>query len=300
MINWLRRILTGQSEEVSDLKLGLALGGGGVRGFAHVGVLRVLDGAGIPVDAIAGTSIGAIIGGVYALNPDFGAAPLVKEIMDLGLSVPVSMESSPGDSESFVERLREFVQTERFLVDTLWGWGVFPDKAITEALKRVTLGKSLEEARIPVAVVAVDLLSGERVVFTEGSATMALRASSAIPGFIPPLRHTGQLLADGALVDEVPTDVVREMGMDLVVAVDVSQEGKHVQIHNGLEAFLRAVELGALARERHYVRDSDYIIHPEFEQPVFALDFSKAELCVEAGARAAQRALPEIIDLLKR
>lgn len=300
MTDLLKRIAVRVAGKKRAASLGLALGGGGVRGLAHVGVLRVFEREGISVQAIAGSSMGAIVGATYALNPEFIHEPLGPELMELGISDFPGPDVTPRDRDSFLDRLRQFIDTERFLLDTLWGWGILPEEPIAESLTRLTLGKNLEEARIPVAAVAIDLLSGEKVVFRAGPAALALQASSAIPGFFPPVRHGEQLLADGAFVDVVPAGVVREMGADVVIAVDVDQEERRVEVHNGLEAFLRAVELCARHHKHHHLEFADLVIRPEFGEPIRALDFSKAEICLEAGLQAADRALPEVERLLRR
>jgi NTE family protein len=152
---------------------------------------------------------------------------------------------------------------------------------------------------VPLEAVATDLLSGEQVIFRKGPASLALQASSALPGFFPPVKHEGRLLADGAFVDLVPADVVRKMGARFVVAVDVDQESMPVEVTNGLQAFLRGIDIGARHHKRHHFRQVDLVIRPEFGGPVDSLDFSKAELCVEAGLCAAERALPSLRRMLE-
>lgn len=299
MAKWFRKIAN-RAQGHKRPGIGLALGGGGVRGLAHVGVLQVLERRGIRVEAIAGSSMGAIAGGAFALNPDVIHRPLAEEVMGLVDLFPSTPEIPPDDEDSLLDRVRQFIETERFLLDALWGWGVVPERPIAESLQRLTRGKNLEEASIPVAAVAIDLLSGEKVVFRRGPAAMALQASAAIPGLFPPVRQGDRLLADGAFVDVVPAGVVRELGCERVVAIDVEQEGLRVEIHNGLQAFLRAVELCSRHHKRHHLEYADLVIRPDFGEPIQALDFSKAAICLEAGVRAAEEAMPRIERLLNR
>ncbi len=299
MSGWLKRITGHARRHEPPVVVGLALGGGGVRGLAHIGVLRVLERAGVPIHLIAGTSMGAIVAGAYGLNPAALQDPITPDILNLGIPTPPRADVAPGDKESLLDRVREFIDTERFLIDTLWGWGVVPAEPVTEFLNRLTLGRNLEESRIPIAAVAIDLLSGERVIFRQGPATLALQASSAIPGFFPPVRHQGRLLADGAFVDVVPADVAREMGAQKVIAVDVDQEEFRVEVRNGLEAFLRAVELCSRHHKRHHLEHADLVIRPRFGRPIFGLDFSKAEHCLQAGIAAAEEALPQVKALVE-
>lgn len=300
VLNWLNRIGDLWRTTKGPPTLGLALGGGGVRGLAHIGVLTVLDRQGIPVHAIAGTSMGAIIGAAYALSSEFDRKRLTRQVIELGIKPPISLNTPDVESEGFLDRLRRFIDIERFLLSTMLGWGTFEETGLADALEKLTSGKRLEDATVPLAVVATDLLNGEKVVFKNGPASLALQASSALPGFFPPVRHEGKLLADGAFVDLVPTDVVREMGARFIVAVDVDQEIMRMEINNGLQAYLRAIDIGARHHKRHHIRRADLVLRPDFGEPVESLDFSKAELCIEAGMRATERVLPTLLRLLKR
>ena len=193
MIKGLKRIAMHKRKSHSDFRLGLALGGGGVRGLAHIGVLSVFHREAIPIKAIAGSSMGAIIGAAYALNPEFNKEDLAQRVAELGISLPNGLNEDKRDKNSFLKRLRQFIDAEKFMVDALWGWGILPESKISESLRRLTLGKKLEEGMIPIAVVTTDLLRGEKVVFKEGPADFALRASSALPGFLPPIQFQDRL-----------------------------------------------------------------------------------------------------------
>ncbi len=296
--NWLNKFIHCLRQPQATKTLGLALGGGGVRGMAHIGVLTVLQKAGIPIYAIAGTSMGAIVGAAFGLSPEFDKDHLVRQVMDLDFKPALPLGVSEKDREGFFEHVRRFLDVERFLIDAMWGWGPFERKIVADAMDRLTLGKSLEESRIPLAIVAADLLSGEEVVFRKGPASFALQASSALPGFFPPVKQGERLLVDGAFVDLVPVDVVRTMGTSVVVAVDVDQGAAQGDISNGLQAFLRSVEIGARHHKRLHLKMADLVIHPEFGEHVDSFDFSKATLCVEAGVQAAERAVPKLLQLM--
>ncbi len=295
-----KRIITSWRTPKKTPTLGLALGGGGVRGLAHAGVLTVFEREGIPIHAIAGTSMGAIIAGAYVLSPDFNSKHLAQQAIDLGISTPARSSTVRKDQSTFLERLRLFIDVERFLFDSLWGWGTLPEIPVADALAKLTLGKGLEEGKIPIAVVATNLHSGEKVVFKEGPATIALQASAAIPGFFPPVLYQGSLLADGGFIELVPASVVRQMGVDLVIAVDVNQDNVRVEINNGLQALLRAVDISAHHHKHHYLELADLVIRPEFGEAIDTLDFAKIELCINAGMRAAERAIPDVRRLLSK
>lgn len=293
-MNWFKK----KTAENNDRTVGLALGGGGVRGLAHAGVLSVLDREGIPIEAIAGSSMGAIVGAAYALHPDFDPEGFVRQVDAMGISVPSGLNEDQRDKNSFLKRLRQFIDAERVIVDAAIGWGILSDKQVVEFLNELTQGKNLDDGRTKLAVVAIDLLNGDKIVFKEGPATLAVQASSALPGFLPPVLYEDRLLADGAFVDLVPTEVVRQMGVDFVIAVDVDQEGMQVEVRNGVEAFLRAVELCARHHKRHHLKSADLVIRPDFGKPINPLDVSKAQLCIEAGVQAAEQGLPELSELL--
>ena len=298
MHQWLRKLIGSSRESTGFRTHGLALGGGGVRGLAHIGVLTVLDREMISIHAIAGTSMGAIVGAAYGLSENFDRERLTKQVMELGIKSPLTFNASEREREGFFEHIRQFLDVEKFLIDTTWGWGVFEKSIVVDALDALTSGKKLEEARIKLAAVATDLLSGKKIIFTRGPASLALQASSALPGFFPPVKYEQTLLVDGAFVDLVPTDVVRDLGATVVVAVDVDQEDVQPEINNGLQAFLRATEIGARHRKRYHLKLADLVIRPDFGEPVDSFDFSKAELCVEAGIRATQSQLPALRRIL--
>jgi len=275
-------------------RVGLALGGGGVRGLAHVGVLRVLAEAGVPIDSIAGVSMGAIVATAYALTERFPDDLLaLVGSFDVGAFKALPRSSEPGGVWTSVRRL---IDVERFLISNLFSWGVVHDKgaALAEAL---TGERRLEDAKVPLGIVACDLRSGESVVFRTGSAALALQASAALPGFFRPVEHDGRLLADGGYVGVVPTWVAREMGADVVIAVDADPMHALDDIQDGLHALLRALDITSQRYKEALLDDADVVIRPDFGGPVETLDFSRIDECVEAGARAARAALPAIAAL---
>lgn len=298
MIKRLKKIFSRGEKKRLAFRVGLALGGGGVRGLAHAGVLSVFERENIPLHAIAGSSMGAIIAAAYTLNPGYSKESLTELMLELDVSVPKRLKSPGPEEPSLLNRFRQFINLERFILSSVSGWGVFPEELVIEALNKIALGKNLQDARIPVAAVAADLISGEKVIFKEGPAVIALQASSALPRFFPPVPLGDKLLVDGAIVDVVPVDVVRQMGASVVIAVDVDQEAFHPEVRNGLEAFLRSVELCSRHHKRHYLKKADLVIRPDFGQPVQTFDVTKSQLCIEAGAQAAEQALPGIRKLL--
>ncbi len=207
--------------------VGLVLGGGGARGAAHVGVLKVLERERIPVCAIAGTSMGAVVGSLYAS----GLTPAEIEKALASVDWKDLFQDDPGRA-SLPMRRKEAQLNYRAELEAGWrdGAPVFPSGAVQGQklgllLRRLMLDASrisqFDELPIPFRAIATDIVSGERVVFAEGDLAMAVRASMAVPAVFSPAEIDGRILVDGGIVDNVPIGVVREMGADVVIAVDV-------------------------------------------------------------------------------
>jgi len=276
-------------------RIGLALGGGGVRGLAHVGVLQVLEEARVPIAAMAGVSMGAIVAAAYALTDGFPDA-LIAALRGLDISPFKALPRGAG-SDGIWTTLRRFVDLERFMISNVLSWGVASDAKVAALAAQLAGERRLEGARVPLGIVACDLRSGKPVVFRSGPASLALQASSALPGFFRPIEYEGKLLADGGYVGTVPTYVARAMGADVVIAVDADPVGGVQDIHDGLHALLRAFDITSQRYKEALLRDADVVIRPDYGGPIDTLDFSQADACVEAGVRAARAALPAIAAL---
>jgi len=248
--------------------VGLALGGGMARGCAHIGVLRELEKHDIPIDLIAGTSVGSLIGGAYAagLSPDqIEKMALTISWNDLG-RVTIS---KLGFYNS--ERTEEYIRKH------------FP---VTE----------FEKARLPFGAVATDIQTGKMVIFTEGSLPLAIRASCAMPIFYTPVVVNGRMMVDGGLVGHIPASVARLMGADLVIAIDVNSQ--HLPIPpptHLLSVMSQALSVMGRTAVQYLYADADIVIRPQIEQ-VRPDDLSKAAEMIAAGEEAARR----VIDKIKR
>lgn len=250
--------------------IGLALGGGMARGCAHVGVLRELERHQIPIDLIAGTSVGSLIGGAYCagLSPD--------QVEQLALNISWSdlgraTVSLMGFYNS--ERTEDYVRKH------------FP---ITE----------FEKTRIPFGAVATDLQTGKMVVFTEGSIPLAIRASCAMPVFYTPVTVNGRMMVDGGLVGHIPASVARMMGADIVIAVDINSQ--HLPIPQPTNMFsIMSQSLSIMGRSAvsYIYSDADVVVRPEIED-VRPDDLSKAAYMIAAGEKAVGRVIPKIRKLL--
>lgn len=250
--------------------IGLALGGGFARGFAHLGVLRILEENQIPVSHIAGTSVGSILGAAYA-----SGAPLSRII-------------------SACRTLR-FRDIARWRVSRL---GLASNQRLSGLIERVFESRQFEDLRIPLAVVATDLSSGEPVVFTQGNLIDAIRASCAFPGLFEPVEIGTRCLADGGLVAPVPTRAARELGATTVIAISVGmQDGHRGAPTNIFQVVSRAVSAAQKHQLEVWERHADLVLRPDVQSLAWD-DFDRAEEAIEAGEVAARRALPRIKKLL--
>ncbi len=250
-------------------KVALVLGGGAARGFAHVGVIRALEQEKIPIDMVIGTSVGSLIGAIYAADLDsfdleWTAFKLEKDdLLDYGvLSAVMGMGLARGD------KLEAFVKN------------------------RVKVA-NIEELKLPFAAVATDLNWGTKVVIDQGSVARAVRASSAIPGVFQPVQHLGKLLVDGGVVDNIPISVARAKGADVVVAVDISENVGNTHITNFVDVMIQATNIMFALNVEHSKKDADVLIAPAVGD-VAMLDFTQKKRCMQAGIEAARAAAPAI------
>ncbi|HJV44135.1 MAG TPA: patatin-like phospholipase family protein [Bacillota bacterium] len=251
-------------------KVGLALGSGGARGLAHIGVIKVLEEEGIPIDYIVGSSMGSLIGAFYAsgMNPDM----MVKLAMNL---------------------------KRKYWIDlTVPKMGFIAGEKIKEMVKILTQGKKIEELSIPLSIVATDILKGERVVFRQGSVSQAVRASISIPGIFVPEEIDGKLLVDGGVIDRVPITVARDMGSDVVIGVDVGIKSSDVRLGSIFDVISQTIEVMEREIFRHRVLQADIMISPMVDQ-FSATAFSQIEELIEIGEQTARAGIEEIKEKLE-
>ena len=271
----------------------LVLAGGGARGLAHAGVLRALEHDGLAPAAIVGVSMGAIVGATYVLNPDWYRALREADVA----SIP-GIANETGAQQA--TRLRAILASGRAIRHLLLRWGALtPAKpAIATLIERLTLGKRLEDARIPFAAVATDLISGRRAVLTTGPAADAAYASSALAGILPPVARDGALLADGCYADVAPVDIARALGGGSVIVVNPSPGVPSPPPRNGLQAVLRAMDVSVQRHALERFAQADLEIRIRLPFPIATVDFTHDRLCVAAGMRAVRERRAEIEALL--
>jgi NTE family protein len=250
--------------------LGLALGGGFARGFAHLGVLQVLEQNRIPIACIAGTSVGSILGAAYA-----SGAPLARIIATC--------------------RTLRFRDIARWRVSRL---GLASNHRLGDLISRVFDTRQFEDLAVPFAVVATDLNTGEPVVLTHGNLIDAIRASCAFPGLFEPVEIGTRCLADGGLVAAVPTRAARDLGASFVLGVSVGlHDGHRGAPSNIFQVVSRAVSAAQKHQFEVWERHADLVLRPDVSTLAWD-DFDRADEAIEAGAEAARRALPRIQKLL--
>jgi NTE family protein len=267
--------------------VGLALGGGGARGLAHIGVLRVLEEEGIFVDCLAGTSMGGIIAAAYAA----------------GLSVT--------ELETEALRLANLSHLARLVTWTPpWQRLLGGDRARRYFTKLLGEGLTFDTLRLPLALTAVDLVRGQEVMLRQGSVIDAILATAAIPGAFAPVEMDGHRLVDGGVLNNVPADVARQLGAKVVIAVDVAFDVRYSDTEEVppsppgpilLPAILRDVwhaeliMIRALTEIRLRQARPEVIIHPPLPSDItFFTGFTRAEELITAGEEAAREALPQI------
>lgn len=254
-------------------RVGLVLGGGAARGFAHVGVIRVLEREKIPLDFIVGTSVGSLVGAIYADK---------KSSFELEW-----VAFSLGEKDLFDYTFTQFNQ------------GLVRGDRLEEFVLRNVSAREIQQLKMPYAAIATDIQNGEVVILRTGSVARAVRASSAIPGIFIPVRHLGRLLVDGGVLNSVPVDVARKMGADLVIAIDLTGERKPVQVNNIFDTIFQSLHLMALQGVEARLKDADVVIRPAVEH-IGPFDFTMKKELLAAGIQAAEQALPLIRQKLSQ
>ncbi len=250
--------------------LGLALGGGFARGLAHIGVLKVLEENNIPVRCLAGTSIGSIIAGAYASG--------------------VSLEEMAATGKKI--RWRDFGQW------TFSRMGFASNQRLEVLVKRFFRATRFEDLKLPLAILASDLVRARAVVFTSGELTLAVRASCAYPGLFLPVNHNGRVLVDGMLVSGVPTHAVADLGATVVVAVSLNNLTPPAMPKSVVEVLGRSFSIAQQTAEPLWRKHADIVIEPEVGEYSWD-DFARADELIAAGERAMRAALPKLRRLLK-
>ncbi len=284
-------------------KVGLALGGGAARGLAHIGVLKVLEENQVPIDLIVGTSVGALVGGVYATTRSAAATEqrfrefiFSKEFKRTRFDfLKESRQARPGLLYNFVSLIKKGIFYSFSMAKTSWISAEHFEHNINSVLDDVRI----EQTPIPFAAVATDLNRGEEVILREGSLRTAVSASSAVPGLLPPVPIDGRLLIDGGWMCKVPVLPALRLGASVVIGVDVSKEIEDTSgLRSGLDIMVRANALKAEALKIMQCRFADVLIEPDVDHVHWA-DFSAIVECIALGEKAARRKIGEMKRQIK-
>jgi NTE family protein len=259
-----------RTSEGTQPRLGLALGGGFARGLAHIGVLKVLEQRGIRVDVLAGTSIGAIIAGAYA------SGATLEEMAAVARKV----------------RWRDFGRW------TISRMGLASNERLEALLRRIFRKLRFDELRIPLAVVATDLMAGRPVVFTAGELGLAIRASCAYPGLFLPVAFNGGWLVDGGLVSAVPTQAVTSLGAEVVVGVSLDNIQPEIEPKSLVDVLGRSFSIAQRTAEPLWREFADLVVEPKVNGFRWD-DFEHADEIIAAGECAMRAAWPRLERLLE-
>lgn len=252
-------------------KIALVLGGGGTRGFAHIGVIKYLETQGIVPDIIVGTSAGSVVGALYAYG--YSGFELQK--------VAIQME-------------------EQSVID--WAWpsrGVFKGEALQNFINTAVKQTPIEKLKRPFAAVATDLSNGEMAVFRTGNTGQAVRASSAVPGIFQPVTIAGRNYVDGGLVRPVPVSVARSLGADFVIAVDISNKPKNNTTSSTIDVLLQTFDIMSQTINRYELPKADIVIRPR-TQDIDVSNLDGRHLAVMEGEKAAAAMMPELKAKLEK
>ena len=246
-------------------RIGLALGGGAARGFAHIGVIQVLEEAGIQPSLVVGTSAGSVVAALYASGKDGPALALLADGMD---------ESTFAD----------------------WafpGRGLIRGEALAKYVRDNTAGRSIEQMRLPLGIVATDLDNGQPILFQRGDPGVAVRASSAVPAVFQPVRIGTREYVDGGLVSPVPVRFAREMGAELVIAVDITALPDGNATGDAMRMLLQTFAIMGRSINHFELRDADVLLRPKLAG-VSSADFASRKRSIQAGRDAMLAALPDL------
>jgi NTE family protein len=279
----------------------LVLGGGGFKGVAHVGVLAALQAGGVPIERVVGTSAGALMGATYCYLGD--AEQTQRLVMGFLASEGfrahslVGFRRQPGKLP-LLSRLAQGIRRQVMLERIFRRSSAFGGTALRYIVKSLVPRVDIQDLRLPLAIGVLDLQRGEDLLLERGDLHTAVMASSAVPGFFPPVEHDGALLCDAGLVNNLPTRLARAGGARVIVGVDLSAglpPCRHDAV--GMEILLRAQEISTRLANRRCAREADVVITPDLNGRHW-LDASGLTSVIEAGEKAATEALPRIRALL--
>jgi len=252
-------------------KLGLALGGGAARGFAHIGVLQVLEEEGIKPSLVVGTSAGSVVASFYASGKTGQKLQWLADTMD---------------ETQFTDWANPFS-----------GRGILRGEALGKYINSQLNGMKIEDMKLPLGIVATDLRTGDGILFRRGDVATAVRASSAVPSVFEPVQIAGKDFVDGGLVSPVPVRYARQMGADLVLAVDISSRPEDAKTTDMLKVLLQTFSIMSKSISQLELTQADVVVRPALPD-IGSTEFSARKKSIEAGRTAMKQAMPQLRALL--
>lgn len=286
-------------------KLAIALGGGGVRGLANIGVLKAFEEAGIRPAIVTGTSMGAIVGAVYADTLDaLETARIIKRYLgsEEFLRQTQKLDTSPDLDKGFLDRIfdtakKGYLFYRFFMRESVISEGLFLE------IDTLVPDKTFSELKLPFACIALDLVSGLPEIFHAGPLRPAVRASSAVPGMMPPVGIGGGMYADGGWAESVPVSAALFLGADFVIAADVTRDIAAIdyrsEIKSSMDILFRANDIARSLMNTYRTRDADFVIHPDVGEAPWSA-FDNIDGYISAGYSSAKQTIPYLQKVLKK
>jgi len=294
-------LFPGISAAKGEPKIGLALGEGGPRGFAHIGVIKILEKEGINIDYIAGTSIGSLIGALYALG--FPIEEIEDVLLKEDFTEYITFENMQFELEQKQNKnvLGFSINLPKILVNPSWPRGLISTTGIRDKFDSISNWAHFEyDLKIPFKAVATDLISGEKIIMDKGKVSNAVAASISIPGMFSPFEFEDKILVDGGLKDPVPVDVVRQMGADIIIAV--SLRGIKEERKDSYDIFSiaeRSIDIMIEDLTEPSLVDADIVFTPEYEGKVSFLMKEKDRVkIIEVGKDEAIKKIAELKKII--
>lgn len=286
------------------MKVGLALGGGGARGFAHIGILRVLHKEKIPIDVLSGTSMGAVVASVYAMTQD--PEIVYKEIKKIAFKKSVvELEEQFYKVENGVNNIYKPLQKTAMMIRDLYLWNLrvlkrsFVDHLPYEKMFHEMLDENkFLDCKIPLHVVATDLIKGDVEYIREGLLYQAVLASISLPGIFAPIKQGNKFLVDGGIIEPVPIDAISGQA-DFIFAVSLEPKFKNFRLNSSLDVMVSADEMRHNKIVEESLKKANFVFEPQVGDCSWA-QFSRFEELVKLGEEEAALILPELKKALKK
>lgn len=278
------------------MKFGIALGGGGAKGFAHIGVLQALEEHGLPPAFISGTSMGSVVGAIYALG--MNANILVRQTRDFIESEEFKSfgleQFYTYDQKDVLLRFKKEVFEKFYIGSLLFKRSIIKSEAAKRLFNKLFAGSQFNECRVGFACNALDLASGDEIVFQQGMLRDAVWASCAIPGILPPFIDDSRVLVDGGVINNIPVEIVKQLGARISIAVYLGKDPQPVsRFDTGFRITQRAMTLTRYHLDQRSLKMADMVIKPAVQDFHWA-DFARIDELVERGYQAGKAAIADI------